>query len=96
MPTPWAVLDKDDRQILEELGVASDRAVAVVLGSLVEFRLTNFLKRYTIGDIEEQDRLLGINGPIGGIRNKDTTCLRSGTNQQGSFSRPPTLSGHKE
>jgi hypothetical protein len=62
----WFFLDDDEAEILKTLDHDSDRAVALIVGSMIDHRLKRALKvRMVNKDKETTDKLFRVSGPLG-------------------------------
>jgi DNA-binding MltR family transcriptional regulator len=72
----WVVTDNEDMKIIAEVRDASDRAVGIVIGSLVEFHLTNFIKECFVREVKTNSKetvgttMFHPSGPLGTFSSK--------------------------
>ena len=67
---PWLLRDNDQARVFEELDAESDRAAAIIGGSLVEMHLTAALETHLRPDGEIFHELFRPGGPIGDFADK--------------------------
>jgi DNA-binding MltR family transcriptional regulator len=66
----WLVTGEEEFLALNELTNASDRAVGIVIASIVEIRLTRFIKDCFVPDPTVEDQLFHSSGPLGSFAAK--------------------------
>ena len=66
----WELADGDEKSIIDELSSDSDRAVAIIAGSMIETRLETSILCRTRRDPIIEDRLFQPSGPLGSFTTK--------------------------
>src|SRR5450759_853097 len=66
----WELADGDEKSIIDELSSDSDRAVAIIAGSMIETRLATSILCRTRRDPIIEDRLFQPSGPLGSFTTK--------------------------
>lgn len=61
----WVYIDEDEKALLATLDYLSDRATAIVLGTMVELRLQRALLSKFKRDKNAEQRLFNVSGPLG-------------------------------
>jgi hypothetical protein len=61
----WALRNEDERSVLDTMTDDSDRAAALVIGSMIESRLEDAIKARLIDDQDILERLFRPSGPLG-------------------------------
>lgn len=71
---PWCFIDEGERSILNSIEMDSDRAIAIIVGSMIEERIQTALITRMTRDKKIEDRMFQPSGPLGPFANKVHLC----------------------